>query len=105
MTEQATQFVYRCITMTNVIAFDAEDAKSKTGADIVTKICQHPLPTLADIKKRWSKAVKSREGLAEIQEWMIAAVRLGMIDSVKFDEMEKAVQGAMDALGTKEVEE
>lgn len=93
--------VFRCYKddgYVDAVAQNGFEAMVDTDADRCDLIHPHPIPSVDEIRQQWKSAKHSRNGLRSIQRWMVAAVRTKMIDVGKFNEMDAAVQDAMERL-------
>lgn len=100
--DEEQQFVFRCLVAGGVVDVVAEceaEAKELSGSEMVRKLCKHPVPTLEEVREKWRDGCKDVEWLRETMDWAVAAVRLGIINSEKFDEIEKSVNEAIHRLG------
>ena len=52
------------------------------------------LPTLNEIRQQWPTLRKTEDGIRTMERWMVAAVRIELIDAAKFNEMDEAVKKA-----------
>lgn len=99
--EKSEMYVFRCLVgdgVVDVIAESEADAEQKTGSTIIRKIYRHPIPTLEEMRSQWPKGSKDEGWLKEMESWMVAAVLTEMIDSEKFEEIEKSVKDALHRL-------
>lgn len=93
------QFLFRCYTETgyvDIVATSEDQARHESGADVVKKLYSYPMPTLDDIRSQWIANKSNLEWLKGVREWIVAAVRMKIIDAEKFEEIEKSLNNAID---------
>lgn len=90
--------IYRCYlddSFIDVIATSEADALRKSGCTRCDEVYEWPIPTLDEIRRRWVEFKKTKEGIEQFCKWSVAAVRLRMIDTKKFNEMQSAAADAL----------
>lgn len=95
------QFVFRCLVaggVVDVVAENEAEAKELSGSEMVRKLCKHPVAKLEDVREQWKDGCKDKKWLLETMDWAVAAIRLGVIDDEKFNEIEKSVNAAIHRL-------
>jgi len=93
-------YLYRCRIgqeIRDVIAVDADHAREQTSAEVATELNPWPMRTLDDMRAEWPEMRLTEAGIKDCERWMIAAVRIGMIDVETFDRMELTVNAAKEA--------
>ena len=93
-------YLYRCRIgeeIRDVIAVDADHARQQTSAEVATELNPWPMRTLDDMRAEWPEMRLTQAGIRSFERWMIAAVRIGMIDVEQFDKMESVVSAAKEA--------
>jgi hypothetical protein len=93
--------IYRCYLESgfiDVVAVSEADAIKKSGCGLCADIYEWPVPTLDDIRSRWAEFKQTKEGIDQFMKWAVAAVRLGMIDAKKFNEMQAAADAALASM-------
>jgi hypothetical protein len=98
--ESQQYYLYRCRIgqqTRDVIAVDADHAREQTSAEVATELHPWPMKTLDDMRAEWPEMRLMEAGIKSFERWMIAAVRIGMIDVETFDRMESVVMAAKEA--------
>jgi hypothetical protein len=98
--ESQQYYMYRCRIghqTRDVIAVDADHAREQTSAEVATELHPWPMKTLDDMRAEWPEMRLTEAGIKSFEKWMIAAVRIGMIDVETFDRMEVTVNAAKEA--------
>ena len=93
-------YLYRCRIgeeIRDVIAVDADHAREQTSAEVAMELGPWPMRTLDDMRAEWPEMRLTEAGIRSFERWMIAAVRIGMIDVETFDRMEAVVSAAKEA--------
>lgn len=93
-------YLYRCRIgqeIRDVIAVDADHAREQTSAEVAMELGPWPMRTLDDMRAEWPEMRLTEAGIKSFEKWMIAAVRIGMIDVEQFDKMEMVVSAAKEA--------
>lgn len=97
-----TLFAYRCFSgakFMDTVAETPRDALILTGMDEAVLVGEHPMLTLKEIREQWPVNRQSLAGIRKVEQWMVAAVRVWMINDQKFNEIDLAVQEAKRKLG------
>lgn len=97
--ESQQYYLYRCRIgnqTRDVIAVDADHAREQTSAEVATELHPWPMRTLEDMRAEWPEMRLTETGIRSFEKWMIAAVRIGIIDVEQFDKMEIVVSAAKE---------